>query len=72
MSDGITAWHDRNNEKIYRIGVEKIRSKSPEEVYQLMKDLQLDLQVFFDDDVALKRHQFAALNRMKDVLKELV
>jgi predicted metalloenzyme YecM len=53
-------------------GLKKIEKKSAEEIHQLLKDLQLDLQVFFDDDIALKRHQFDALNRMKDVLKELL
>jgi predicted metalloenzyme YecM len=53
-------------------GAKKIKKKSAEEIYQLLKDLQLDLQVFFDDDIALKRHQFAALSRMKETLKELI
>lgn len=57
---------------INRISIEKVKGKSHEEIYQLLKDLQLDLQVFFDDDIALKRHQFAALSRMKDTLKELL
>lgn len=53
-------------------GAKKIKKKSAEEIYELLKDLQLDLQVFFDDDIALKRHQFAALSRMKETLKELI
>jgi hypothetical protein len=56
----------------YRRGVEKIEQKGAEEVYLLLKDIQMDIQnLYFDERMQLTRNQWAAISRIHNVVKEL-
>lgn len=73
MSDGITAWHDRENDRKFTDGVAKIAAKDPSEIYLLLKDLQMDLQTLHcDDHLMMTRGQFACLGRAYNVVKDLL
>jgi hypothetical protein len=73
MSDGIKQMYESQMEREFIAAVDKFKAKDPEEVYVLLKDLQADLQyIAYDDSLTLTRGQWAALNRLQSVMKELM
>lgn len=73
MSDGISRMFEDAREVAYRMGVEKIAKKKPEELYLLLKDIQLDIVSLQEDDrLSLTRNQFAALSRIHNVIRDLL
>jgi hypothetical protein len=73
MSDGITKMYDNQMEEVYRAGVAKVAAKKPEEIYLLLKDLLSDIQYLaYDERLVLTRNQFASVNRIHSVVKELL
>ncbi len=73
MSDGISRMYEDENDRVYRQGVAKIATKKPEEIYLLLKDIHSDIQhLAYDDNLVMTRNQFAAINRIHNVVKELL
>jgi hypothetical protein len=73
MSDGIKRMYEDAYEQAYKLGVEKIAAKKPEDIYGLLKDLQSDIQhLNYDDSLQLTRNQWATLHRLNTVIKELM
>lgn len=73
MSDGISRMYEDAAAEAYRQGVAKIAAKKPEEIYLLLKDLLSDIQhLTYDDHLVMTRNQFAAVNRIHSVVKELL
>lgn len=73
MSDGVKRMYEDAYEAAYRKGVEKIAEKKPEDIYLHLKDLQSDLQALqYDERLVMTRNQFASLNRITNVVKELL
>jgi hypothetical protein len=56
-----------------KYAVEKLGKKGYEEIYLLLKDIQSDVQALYHDErMQLTRSQWAAFNRINQVVKELV
>lgn len=73
MSDGIKRMYEDAYEEAYRNGVEKVSLKKHEEIYLLLKDIQSDiLYLQQDDGLVMTRNQFAALNRINNVVRDLL
>lgn len=73
MSDGIKRMYEDAYEEAYRKGVEKVSLKKHEEIYLLLKDIQSDiLYLQQDDNLVMTRNQFAALNRINNVVRDLL
>ena len=73
MSDGVKRMFEDTYEKSYRSGVEKIANKKPEDIYLLLKDIQSDLQALqYDERLVMTRNQFASLNRITNVVRDLL
>lgn len=73
MSDGIRRMYEDDNERKFVAAVERIKSRDAEEIYVLLKDLQMDLQTLnYDERLTMTRGQFACLNRAYNVVKELL
>lgn len=51
----------------------KTDSMSKDEIALLLKDIKSDVEYLYQsDDIHLTRHQWAALNRINQIIKELV
>lgn len=73
MSDGVRRMFEDDNERKFITGVEKIKARDPEEIYVLLKDLQMDLQTLHcDERLMMTRGQFACLGRAYNVVKDLL
>lgn len=73
MSNGITESYERQADAAYRRGVDKIEQKGSEELYLLLKDIQMDVQnLYYDERMQLTRNQWAAIARIHSVMKELI
>jgi hypothetical protein len=73
MSDGITAMYIEAAAQKQKYAVEKLSKKGYEEIYLLLKDIQSDVQALYHDErMQLTRSQWAAFNRINQVVKELV
>lgn len=65
--------YESASEKAYNEGVAKLAAKKPEDIYLLLKDILSDIQhLAYDDHVVMTRGQFAAINRIHNVVKELL
>ena len=72
MTDGLREAHDRQADAAYRRSVEKLESKGAEEIYLLLKDIQMDIQnLYYDERMQLTRNQWAAISRIHNVIREL-
>ena len=73
MSDGITAMYMEESERKQKLAIEKLSKRGYEEVYLLLKDIQGDVQTLYHDErMQLTRNQWNAVNRINQILKELV
>lgn len=73
MGDILSRVRDDDNDRRYKVAVEKLSNKGYEEIYLLLKDIHSDVQtLYFDDRLSLTRNQWAALSRLNNVIKELV
>jgi hypothetical protein len=73
MSDGVSKMFEHDVDRDYRNGVAKIAAKKPEEIYLLLKDIHSDIQhLAYDDHLVMTRNQFASINRIHNVVKELL
>ena len=73
MSDGISQMMYNANEQAFIRGVEKLSQKDIEEVYVMLKDIDMDIQnLYYDERLQLTRNQWAAISRLYKSIKELV
>lgn len=72
MTDGLREAHERQADAVYRRAIDKLQTKGFEEVYLLLKDIQMDIQnLYYDERMQLTRNQWAAVSRIHNVIKEL-
>ena len=72
MGDILSNARDNDNERRYNQAVERLSSKGYEEIYLLLKDIQMDVQsLYYDERLSLTRNQWAAISRIHNVMKEL-
>ena len=73
MSDGITQMMYNANEQAFLRGVEKLSKRNMEEIYVMLKDIDMDIQnLYYDERLQLTRNQWAAISRLYKSIKELV
>lgn len=73
MSDGITQMMYNANEQAFIRGVEKLSKRDIEEIYVMLKDIDMDIQnLYYDERLQLTRNQWAAISRLYKAIKELV
>lgn len=73
MSDGITQMMQSANEQAFLRGVEKLSKRNMEEIYVMLKDIDMDIQnLYYDERLQLTRNQWAAISRLYKSIKELV
>jgi hypothetical protein len=72
MGDILNNAMGNENELRYKQAVERLSTKGYEEIYLLLKDIQMDVQtLYYDERLSLTRNQWAAISRIHNVMKEL-
>jgi hypothetical protein len=72
MGDILNNAMGNENERRYKQAVERLSTKGYEEIYLLLKDIQMDVQtLYYDERLSLTRNQWAAISRIHNVMKEL-
>jgi hypothetical protein len=72
MGDILSNARDNDNERRYNQAVERLSSKGYEEIYLLLKDIQMDVQsLYYDERLSLTRNQWAAISRIHNIMKDL-